>query len=348
MIELIKKYKVFSALLFLAIILDILVIVFALVPTEKDITTPGGLNEVVDVIDVDSLVEFKGSFNTIYVYSMERVSLLQKWVAGIASYNEISDSSSSFHLSESERIKSGHVQKNQSIEASLICAYDYANKTNPNIKLDYKFSGLIVRNYQINHHIFKIGDLITKIYIKEENIWVDTNDITQMSKAVNNLKVGDKIIYIRDNNEHEVVIDEELDYYNKKNLFYLYAKYDINQSTASPTYNIHKSTTLGPSGGLMQTLSIYSEISGKDLTYGKKIAGTGTISASGNVGIIGGVSQKIVTAIHNGADVFLCPVDNYDEAYETYMKTLGHEKMILIKVSTFEEAINALGELYEN
>ena len=66
------------------------------------------------------------------------------------------------------------------------------------------------------------------------------------------------------------------------------------------------------------------------------------------VGIIGGVSQKIVTAIYNNADLFLCPADNYPEAEETYLKTLGHEKMILVKVSTFLDAINALGEYYEN
>ena len=97
----------------------------------------------------------------------------------------------------------------------------------------------------------------------------------------------------------------------------------------------------------MQTLSVYSEITGFDYTYGKKIAGTGTISVDGTVGKIGGVSQKIVTAIHNNADVFLCPADNYEEALATYLKTPNHEKMILIKVSTFEEAINSLGGLYE-
>ena len=97
----------------------------------------------------------------------------------------------------------------------------------------------------------------------------------------------------------------------------------------------------------MQTLSVYCQVSGVDLTNGKKICGTGTIGITGKVGAIGGISQKVVTAFRSGADVFICPKANSEEGYATYLKIKGHEKMTFIVVETFEEAVLKLGELYE-
>ena len=348
MIDLIKKNKLKSSLVLVIIIINLTVAILALIPADKDVTAPGGLNEVKTVIKADTDTNIVGSFNTIYVYSIERVSILQAWIAGLANYNEVSNSSKVFHLTDEENLKAGQIQKNQSIEASLICAYHNANKKNPNINLEYNFVGFIVRNYQIKNEIFKIGDLIVSIYDNETNKTYGINNPNELKDILNKeLTVNDKITFVRDNEEFEVTVDKEFDYYNNQNMFYCYSKYDIKEESANPSYKLFKSNTLGPSGGLMQTLSVYSEITGFDYTYGRKIAGTGTISVDGTVGKIGGVSQKIVTAIHNNADIFLCPAENYEEALATYLKTPNHEKMILIKVSTFEEAINSLGGLYE-
>ena len=59
------------------------------------------------------------------------------------------------------------------------------------------------------------------------------------------------------------------------------------------------------------------------------------------------ISQKIVTAIYNNADIFFCPEANSKEGYETYLKTLGHEKMDFVVVSTFSQAIEYLEGKYE-
>ena len=78
----------------------------------------------------------------------------------------------------------------------------------------------------------------------------------------------------------------------------------------------------------------------EDITKGKKIVGTGTISEDGKVGEIGSVSYKIASAAKAKADIFLCPKENYEEAKEYAKK---HNLKIKIKaVSTFEEAINYL------
>jgi PDZ domain-containing protein len=70
----------------------------------------------------------------------------------------------------------------------------------------------------------------------------------------------------------------------------------------------------GPSAGLMFSLGIYDTLTKGSLTDGKTIAGTGTIDAAGVVGPIGGIQQKIVGARDAGAELFLVPPDNCDEA----------------------------------
>ena len=48
----------------------------------------------------------------------------------------------------------------------------------------------------------------------------------------------------------------------------------------------------GPSAGLAMTLAILDDLTPGDLTGGKRVAVTGTIDPSGNVGEIGGIEQK--------------------------------------------------------
>ena len=93
----------------------------------------------------------------------------------------------------------------------------------------------------------------------------------------------------------------------------------------------------GPSAGLVTTLSVYDKLVKEDLTNGLKIAGTGTIEADGSIGEIGGVKYKVMGADAGGADVFLVPKNNLDEALK-----VKKEKKLKIKVygvATFKEAI---------
>lgn len=354
MINLIKKHKIKAFLIGFITLFDALIISLALIPSNKDITAPGGLTEVVSVIKADSEIDLKGSFNTIYVYSIERSSILQSMIAGLANFNEIKDSSKYFHLTPEENNASGIIYKNQSIEASIIYAYKYAaSKGYDNIKLNSKLLGLIVCDYQINNKLFKMGDIITAIYDKDKN---QTFDIKNNPNELYNIlyyqeryiSIGDVITYIRNGIEDRIEIKENFSYESAKNRFYVLPKYELDNKSAVPKYELFASKTHGPSGGFLQTLSIYSQITNKDYTYGKKIVGTGTIDVGGNVGAIGGISQKVVTAIYNNADVFFCPLANAKEGQETYDNTLGHEKMKFVVVSTFKDAIEWLEKEYEH
>jgi PDZ domain-containing protein len=89
----------------------------------------------------------------------------------------------------------------------------------------------------------------------------------------------------------------------------------------------------GPSAGLMFTLTVYNLLTPEDLTGGRRIAGTGTISLDGTVGPIGGVEQKVAAAESAGAEYFLCPADNYDDA-------LAVAKHIqVVKIETVDQAV---------
>ena len=104
-----------------------------------------------------------------------------------------------------------------------------------------------------------------------------------------------------------------------------------------------KNSESGPSGGLMTALAIYNKLTKEDITKGKKIAGTGTIDALGNVGEIGGVKYKVLGAIDDDMDVFICPKENYEEAVKTLNST--DDDLIIIKANTLNDAINELQKL---
>jgi PDZ domain-containing protein len=96
----------------------------------------------------------------------------------------------------------------------------------------------------------------------------------------------------------------------------------------------------GPSAGLMFSLGIYDKLTPGDLTGGKFIAGTGTITPEGEVGPIGGIQQKMVAARGAGATVFLTPTQNCGDAAGAAPKGLR-----LLRVDTMHGALQALDTL---
>ncbi|MBT1607217.1 MULTISPECIES: YlbL family protein [Curtobacterium] len=93
----------------------------------------------------------------------------------------------------------------------------------------------------------------------------------------------------------------------------------------------------GPSAGMMFALGIIDEITPGKLNGGKHVAGTGTITADGEVGPIGGIRQKLYGAADAGATVFLAPADNCDEV-------VGHvpDGLDVYSVSTLDQAVTDL------
>ncbi|TIC84172.1 PDZ domain-containing protein [Nocardioides sp. GY 10127] len=95
----------------------------------------------------------------------------------------------------------------------------------------------------------------------------------------------------------------------------------------------------GPSAGLMFSLGVYDTLTKESLTGGHTIAGTGTISADGTVGQIGGIQQKIAGAERDGAELFLVPADNCAEALE-----VDDGSPELVRVDDFASALKSVKE----
>ncbi|MGB0089736.1 PDZ domain-containing protein [Planifilum fulgidum] len=116
-----------------------------------------------------------------------------------------------------------------------------------------------------------------------------------------------------------------------------------------PAVRIRADHIGGPSAGLMFALEILNQLTPEDLTRGLKIAGTGTLSAEGEVGQIGGVEQKVMAAEREGADLFFVPADvrpgdsNQSRA-EAVVRKIG-SRMKIVPVHSLEEAVGYLKRL---
>jgi PDZ domain-containing protein len=90
----------------------------------------------------------------------------------------------------------------------------------------------------------------------------------------------------------------------------------------------------------MFALGIIDKLTSDNLTNGKFIAGTGEITASGQVQPIGGIQQKMVGARNAGATVFLTPASNCADT-----KGAVPAGLRLVKVSTLTQAVTYLDDL---
>lgn len=95
----------------------------------------------------------------------------------------------------------------------------------------------------------------------------------------------------------------------------------------------------GPSAGMMFVLEILNQLDPEDITGGRRIAGTGTVNVNEEVGPIGGVKQKVVASEKAGAEYFLVPIENLEEA-EAFAKNI-----FIIPVRTLQDALDFLADL---
>ena len=99
----------------------------------------------------------------------------------------------------------------------------------------------------------------------------------------------------------------------------------------------------GPSAGQTLALAIYDKLTPGELTGGKRIAGTGTITPDGQIGPIGGVKQKMYGALRAGVKWFLAPSSNCDQVIGNIPNGLT-----VIKVSTIQDSLQAVKAIASN
>ncbi len=97
----------------------------------------------------------------------------------------------------------------------------------------------------------------------------------------------------------------------------------------------------GPSAGLAFALGVVERLTEEVVADSFVIAATGSISASGNVGPIGGVAQKAYGAAESGAEWFLIPAENCDAVVSTQIRGLT-----IVPVRTLDDAMGVLESIH--
>lgn len=341
MLYLLKKYWYYFVIV---LAINIPLLILTTYRTNKYILTKGGVTDFSNIVDVDTDYKEEGKFQTIYVQDIEGTTLFMNFIASLnpktMEIDEKSDVVQS--MTENQYYQSSKIQYDSSVYKSIITAYNYAIYKHPelDIAIDYSFDGYMVTYFYPSDCIFRTGDLIKEVRSSDNVIKATSENEDSYRQFFSNLKDnysnGD-IFSIERNGEIIDVIPEDTFKFG-------YSDYYSIKST-TPSLKINGSNVGGPSGGLLQSLSIYNQLVPEDLTHGLSIAGTGTISYDGSIGVIGGIKEKVPTALDNNVDIFLCVSGNYNDAYDAYLATKGHEKMRLVEIKYFSDAIDYLEAL---
>lgn len=236
----------------------------------------------------------------------------------------------------SEVLKRGKVYLNEGIDNAIIASF---RESDYDITIDKEI-----------YHVILVNDKATTNVLVDDEL-VSINDleftsIDEIKKYINTLNEGDKVLLkvINDKKVYDryATIYRDVDDSLKMGIAF---KTTYEYTTEIPVSIKMKGNESGSSGGLMMSLAIYNALTEEDITKGLNIVGTGTISSDGTVGEIDGVKYKVLAAVKNKADIFLCPYENYQEAID--IKNKRNLKIEIVKVNTLKEAINYL-ENYSN
>lgn len=329
-----EKIKEFIKENYKGLIAIVVVFLLFMIELPYSIYTPGGAVDLNKRITVSDGYEAEGSFNMAYV-SMVRGSipfLLLSYIIpdwDIVSADEITIEGENME----EMLERERLYMQESMDAAIINAYQAAGA-------DISITGAISEVSYIAEEAdtnLKIGDEIVRVSD------VEIHSLDDLKKVIEGLDEKEKVRLdvIRDDEEKECFAYTYKTDDGMKIGVSLLTTYEY---TTAPEVSItSKASEAGSSGGLMMSLTIYNSLVPEDITGGKKIVGTGTIDIDGNVGEIGGVKYKLIGAVKNDADVFICPEENYEEAIEVVLDK--DYDIPIISVSTFLEAIEALEEL---
>ncbi|MDQ0215223.1 PDZ domain-containing protein [Oikeobacillus pervagus] len=340
-------------------LLPVIFLIFALVIGSSFftlpyyVTKPGLAHELKPIVQVEGGDEDEGQLMLTTV-RMGRANIYSYALASLKKYEEIipvEEVHSPHETDEEYNVRQMYMMDNSKYNAIMV-AFDFAKKP---YHFDYK--GVYVLNVfqgMPAAKILKAGDRIVGV---DGKVFQSSKQFTQY---VADKKLGDKIhlTYFRDQEKKEadVYIDQFKSHPERVGIGI--GLVDDRKIISDPKVGLNTSEIGGPSAGLMFSLEIYNQLVKEDITKGKKIAGTGTISADGIVGRIGGIQQKVVAADQAGAEIFLAPHDEippdlqkkYPDMKSNYEEALIaakdiHTKMKIIPIKTFQEALDYLQTL---
>lgn len=329
-----EKIKQFMKENYKGLIAILIIFLVFTIELPYSIYSPGGAVNLNKRINVDNGYESKGSFNMAYV-SMVKGSLPFILISKVIPDWDLVKKSELTAKGEDmeELLERERLYLEESIDNATINAYKKVGKRLSITKTISKVS-YIANDAKTD---IKVGDEI--VSINGDAI----NGLPDLKRVVEALEKDTKVsIKIKrdDRLQDASATTFEIDGITKIGISIVTTyEYDTNPNITVKS----KSSEAGSSGGLMMSLSIYNNLVEEDITHGKKIVGTGTIDIDGNVGEIGGVKYKLIGAVKNKAEIFICPEENYEEAKK--VKEERDFKIDIISVKTFDEALKKLEEI---
>ena len=330
----------FSFLEFIILTFDLLGIQYDLIICFYEfpyyIDKPGGIDSLNHKVEVDNGYESKGSFNLTYISEVKGTLPLIVYAAINPNWDVVPKSESNIGtLDYNSLLQRERIQMMESYNNAIRYAYEKAGKkvetSKDNIYISYIFEGY--------DHDFEVGDQIIEVDGQEITLYSELNSL------VSSKRTGDKSTVKVLHNGKEYNRTVSFKYYEEEQRTIMgVSLIVVPELETNPTYVFHyDKQEYGPSGGLMISLSVYNQLVKEDITGGKTIAGTGTLDENGKVGRIGGIEYKLKGAVNGGADIFFVPPgENYEDAVA--LKKKRHYKIEIVKVETFDEALNYLEE----
>lgn len=334
------------------IFFGLVIIACLIVPIPYYIEEPGATIDLKDLITVDGKKdEHKGSFSLTSV-GIRRATV---FTAAKAKFKPFEEVISAKELTGGSSDEEYEQMQQFFMESSQNTAIEQAMKLAKR-PYDLTYKGVYVLGVEKNSNFrgkVEVGDTVTKADGKS------FKSSEAFMKYVKGQKIGQtmKITYIQDGQTKEAT-GKLIRLPTDKKPGIGITLTDHTEIKADQQVAFHTEDIGGPSAGLMFTLEIYEQLTGKDLRQGQKIAGTGTISSDGEVGRIGGIDKKVASAAADGTKVFFAPKDkitkdmrkadptiktNYAEAKAAAKKL--DTKMKIVPVSTVQDALNYLNQM---
>ena len=335
-----KRSKLLKRILMIG--LPILAVIALIVPTNNYIEVPGTTESVNQMVKVDGKKDqSKGNFylTTVEIAQANLAMMIYAHFNSFATIYSAEDLMGNLSNSQYDLVNQFYMQTAQN--TAIYQAFKQAK-----MPYELKYDGVYVldisKNSTFNDKL-QIADTVTEVNGKS------FKSSEEMMKFIQKQKVGDPVnikVTRIDGGNHS--FDGHFVKISTGKTGIGISLVDHTEVITTPKVTIDAGQIGGPSAGMMFTLEIYSQITGKNLRDGREIAGTGTINSDGSIGQIGGVDKKIATASKEGANLFLVPDsgskkadDNNYLAAKAAAKKLN-TKMKIVPVKTLQDAITYL------
>ena len=333
----------------LVIFSGIFIVGFVVVPLPYYVESPGATINLKELITVNHQSDKEsGSFSLTSISIQKATGFL----AMKAKLSKFEDLISEKELTGGATNEEYNQMQRYYMDSSQNAAIEQALKL-ANLPYEMEFKGVYVMSVEKNSNFYgklSVGDTVTEVdgqsfksaeafmeYVKSQKIG-DTVSITYLHNGVEKETSG-KLIKLPTDKKAGIGITLT----------------DHTTIKSDTQVTIDSGSIGGPSAGLMFTLEIYEQLTGKNLRRGQKIAGTGTINSEGEVGRIGGIDKKVASADQAGIKVFFAPDDeiskevkkeypdvqsNYEEAKKAAKEL--NSSMKIVPVKTVQDALNYL------